>query len=30
MEAVEAGQRPMPANYAEVEAELPPLEWPNA
>lgn len=29
MEAVEAGQRPMPANYAEVEAVLPALEWPN-
>lgn len=29
MEEVQTGQRAMPANYAEVESELPPLEWPN-
>lgn len=26
---VEAGQRPMPASFAEVEPELPILEWPQ-
>lgn len=26
--AVQAGTRPMPANYAEIEPELPALEWP--
>lgn len=29
MAAVEAAQRPMPACYAEIEAELPALEWPQ-
>lgn len=28
MEAVQTEQRAMPSNYAEVEAELPALEWP--
>lgn len=26
---VEAGTRPMPTGYAEIEPELPPLVWPN-
>lgn len=29
MAAVQGGTRPMPASYAEVEAELPVLEWPE-
>jgi hypothetical protein len=26
---VEAGTRPMPTGYADIESELPPLVWPN-
>ena len=26
---VEAGTRPMPSGYADIEPELPPLAWPN-
>lgn len=26
---VEAGTRPMPSSYADIEFELPPLVWPN-
>jgi hypothetical protein len=26
---VEAGTRPMPSGYADIESELPPLVWPN-
>jgi hypothetical protein len=26
---VEAGTRPMPTGYADIEPELPPLAWPN-
>lgn len=29
-EAVIAEQRPMPANYEEIESELPVLEWPQS
>lgn len=29
MADVEAGTRPMPAGYADIEPELPVLEWPN-
>jgi hypothetical protein len=29
MEEVQAGTRPMPSGYADIEAELPPLVWPN-
>ena len=27
---VETGERPLPAGYAELEAELPILAWPDA
>lgn len=27
--AVQGGQRPLPAGYAEIENELPALEWPS-
>lgn len=29
MTGVEAGERPMPASYYDIEAELPSLEWPH-
>jgi hypothetical protein len=29
MEEVQAGTRPMPSGYADIESELPPLVWPN-
>jgi hypothetical protein len=29
MEEVQAGTRPMPTGYADIESELPPLVWPN-
>lgn len=29
MAEVEAGARPMPTGYADIEAELPPLAWPT-
>lgn len=29
MEEVKAGTRPMPTSFADVEAELPPMEWPT-
>jgi hypothetical protein len=29
MDEVEAGTRPMPSGYSDIESELPPLVWPN-
>jgi hypothetical protein len=29
MAKVEAGTRPVPSGYSDIEAELPVLEWPN-
>jgi hypothetical protein len=29
MEEVQAGTRPMPSGYSEIESELPVLQWPN-
>ena len=30
MAEVEAGTRPMPAGYSDIEGELPELSWPDA